>query len=283
MQRPLFTPVARDNRQPLFTPAARQTEPLFAPASTTLAVVPAPQPSAPAPVPAPPLAPPSMALPLQFALKLQGYLASQVTMYTEAQQRGAPADPAEAQQLQMKLLEEYEECCGKELKRLKVELQRSDQAAAAALAAECELLRGERNSWNLLRWLYSDWAERQQPAPPFPPPPEDWGRSLRELGPEVGLLAAPRAPRAPRTRTARCKANSPPLPVAHPRRSHRRCSIRRRGCRTWQASTVAARRRRRASPSPRPTRACACAPFTTRPSRRRPSCVLTRCSTSEVS
>ena len=81
-----------------------------------------------------------MGLPLKFAHALQSFLAEEASLYAEG------ADPAEARQLPLRLLEEYERCCGDELKRLRAELQRSDQASAAALAAECELLRGERRA-----------------------------------------------------------------------------------------------------------------------------------------
>ena len=143
-----------------------------------------------------------MGLPLKFAHALQSFLAEEASLYAEG------ADPAEARQLPLRLLEEYERCCGDELKRLRAELQRSDQASAAALAAECELLRGERNSWSLLRWLYCDWEGRQLTPPPFPEPPEDWGRALRELGPEAPPLldAATGQPDAASIAQARAEA-----------------------------------------------------------------------------
>jgi hypothetical protein len=159
-----------------------------------------------------------MGLPLKFAHALQSFLAEEASLYAEG------ADPVEARQLPLRLLEEYEKCCGDELKRLRAELQRSDQASAAALTAECELLRGERNSWSLLRWLYCDWEGRQLPPPAFPEPPEDWGRALRELGPEVRARrrATPVAAPRPSPRHARRRAT----PVAAPRR-HRASRARR--------------------------------------------------------
>ena len=171
----LFTPISR---QPMFTPARPTTTtqtPLAAPLFAFDDEPAAPEPAPPAlPPPPAPEAPPSFVLPLKFARALQSFTADLQL---------ASAEGAGTADLFMRLLSNYEHCCEEELKRLKAELQRSDQSSSAALAAECELLRGERNSWNLLRWLYHDWAERQQLPPPFPEAPEDWGASLRQLGP----------------------------------------------------------------------------------------------------
>jgi hypothetical protein len=275
----LFSPVPP--RQPLFTPARSAepglfTAPLFTSGPATGAT------AQPLPAPAqPPPAPPSMGLPLKFAHALQSFLAEEASLYAEG------ADPVEARQLPLRLLEEYEKCCGDELKRLRAELQRSDQASAAALTAECELLRGERNSWSLLRWLYCDWEGRQLPPPAFPEPPEDWGRALRELGPEVRArrratpVAAPRpSPRHARRRATPVAAPrpsprharpapappppppTPPPPTPAPTCRPRRCSTWRPGSPTSPASPGGEPRRRRVSPRPPPTRVCKISPNT---------------------
>eukprot|EP00966_Prymnesium_polylepis_P315890 7298584-Prymnesium_polylepis.1 len=83
--------------------------------------------------------------------------------------------------------------CERAVEELQAKLDgqsRRRPADAAALAAECEMLRGERSSWRLLRELFYDWEGRQQPAPPYPDPPEDWGRRLRALGTPVPPLNA---------------------------------------------------------------------------------------------
>ena len=94
----LFSPVAP--RQPLFTPA-RPAEPgLFtAPLFTSGPATGAPAQPLPAPAAAP-APPPSMGLPLKFAHALQSFLAEEASLYAEG------ADPAEARQLPLRLLEE---------------------------------------------------------------------------------------------------------------------------------------------------------------------------------
>ena len=90
-------------------------------------------------------------------------------------------------ELSLQLVTAYEAICEERRRGSTRSSRTRAPATPPALAAEREVLRGERNSWNLLRWLYHDWTAGRQAAPPaFPEPPADWARALRELGPQPG-------------------------------------------------------------------------------------------------
>ena len=185
----LFTPV----------PQAVRRAALFTPATGTAQLAPAPVPptfsdatSAPAlPLPADlmqPVAPssdelqPTPRMMNQFALALDQWFQS-------CEQSG---DDVRDVATHLPLLAAYESLCDREIATLEARLQRPTGSAClvAALTAECELLRGERNSWHLLRVLYSDFASRQLPPPELPASAPDWGAELRKLGPEPPALVS---------------------------------------------------------------------------------------------
>ena len=92
----------------------------------------------------------------------------------------------------MPLLARYEEICNHEITSREALLLRPCCAAkcTAALIAECALLRGERNSWRLVRLLYAEYDARQKLPLTPPVPPDGWGSELRALGslpPQFGL------------------------------------------------------------------------------------------------
>ena len=129
----------------------------------------------------------------QFARALEQMLVRQETRRLAGDGDAVMSDAAPPSagiplELSLQLVTAYEAICEEEAARLDTLLSHSSAGdAAPALAAEREVLRGERNSWNLLRWLYHDWTAGRQAAPPaFPEPPADWARALRELGPQPG-------------------------------------------------------------------------------------------------
>ena len=90
----------------------------------------------------------------------------------------APPSAGIPLELSLQLVTAYEAICEEEAARLDTLLSHSSAGdAAPALAAEREVLRGERNSWNLLRWLYHDWTAGRQAAPPPSPSRPPTGRA----------------------------------------------------------------------------------------------------------
>ena len=105
-------------------------------------------------------------------------------------------------ELSLQLVTAYEAICEEEAARLDTLLSHSSAGdAAPALAAEREVLRGERNSWNPLRWLYHDWTAGRQAAPPPSPSRPPTGRARCASSGRsraAGVVAKPDAGRAER-------------------------------------------------------------------------------------